>query len=48
MPSFGATHDDQEVWGIVAFVETLGELSPEQYRVMKEHVSGEHPEHEHP
>jgi mono/diheme cytochrome c family protein len=35
MPSFGATHDDDEVWNIVAFVEKLPQISPEQYQQMK-------------
>jgi mono/diheme cytochrome c family protein len=35
MPSFGATHEDDEVWNIVAFVEKLPQISPEQYQQMK-------------
>lgn len=27
MPSFGATHDDEQVWSIVAFIEKLPRLS---------------------
>lgn len=32
MPAWGATHSDQELWTIVAFVRRLGTMSPEQYR----------------
>ena len=32
MPSFGKTHKDEELWEIVAFLETARTLSPEQYR----------------
>ena len=45
MPSFGATHDDDEVWSIVAFVEKLPQLSPEQYQRMKQEARPETHEH---
>lgn len=32
MPAFGPTHSDEEIWGIVAFVERLPEMSPEEYQ----------------
>jgi mono/diheme cytochrome c family protein len=35
MPSFGATHTDQEVWSIVAFIEKLSGMSADQYQQMK-------------
>jgi mono/diheme cytochrome c family protein len=35
MPSFGATHTDEEIWSIVAFIEKLPEMTPDQYRAMK-------------
>jgi mono/diheme cytochrome c family protein len=35
MPSFGATHSDEEVWNIVAFIEKLPEISPHQYEQLK-------------
>ncbi|MGH9360428.1 MAG: c-type cytochrome, partial [Thermoanaerobaculia bacterium] len=31
MPAFGPTHSDEELWAIVAFVETLPEMLPQQY-----------------
>jgi mono/diheme cytochrome c family protein len=32
MPAWGATHDDQAIWGIVAFLQKLPSLSVEQYQ----------------
>lgn len=43
MPAWGKTHSDEAIWGLVAFVRKLPELSPEQYRQMV----GEAGEHEH-
>jgi len=40
MPSFGATHDDDEVWSIIAFVEKLPGMSVEQYRQLKQESFG--------
>lgn len=31
MPAFGPTHSDEEIWGIVAFLERLPEMTPEEY-----------------
>ena len=31
MPSFGVTHSDREIWEIVAFVDRLATLQPDQY-----------------
>lgn len=31
MPAWGVTHDDQSVWGMVAFLQKLPELSRQQY-----------------
>ena len=31
MPAWGATHDDAAIWGVVAFLQKLPELTPEQY-----------------
>jgi mono/diheme cytochrome c family protein len=36
MPSFGATHTDEEVWSIVAFIEKLPGMSAERYRQLKQ------------
>ena len=32
MPAFGRTHDEEQLWGIVAIVEEIPRMSPEQYR----------------
>ena len=34
MPSFGVTHSDQEIWDIVAFVDRLPSLQPDQYKTI--------------
>jgi mono/diheme cytochrome c family protein len=36
MPSFGKTHDDNQIWSIVAFIEQLPGMSHEQYQEMKQ------------
>ena len=30
MPAWGPTHDDRRIWGIVAFLQELPELTPDQ------------------
>lgn len=50
MPAWGVTHDDQSIWGLVAFLRKLPEMSPEQYQQMTagSPAHGHHPgEHEH-
>ncbi len=32
MPAWGTSHNDQAIWGLVAFVRQLPELSPAQYQ----------------
>jgi len=32
MPAWGASHDDQTIWSMVAFLQKLPELSPAQYK----------------
>jgi len=32
MPAFGPTHDENELWGLVAIVKEIPQMSPEQYR----------------
>jgi mono/diheme cytochrome c family protein len=34
MPSFGGTHSDQEIWDIVAFIDRLSALQPDQYKAI--------------
>jgi mono/diheme cytochrome c family protein len=31
MPGFGRTHSDQEIWAIVAFLERMKDLTPQEY-----------------
>jgi len=45
MPSFGATHNDEEVWSIVVFIGKLPEMSSEQYQRMKQQAGAESHEH---
>ena len=35
MPAFGPTHSEEELRGIVAFLQQLPELTPEEYQTMK-------------
>src|SRR3954469_24811463 len=45
MPAWGVTHDDQSIWGLVAFVQKLPGLSAAQYRAL---AGANHPHaHEH-
>lgn len=34
MPSFGVTHSDEEIWNMVAFLQRMPQLSPEEYQQM--------------
>ncbi len=34
MPAWGATHDDQRIWAMVAFLQKLPTLTPEQYQIL--------------
>jgi mono/diheme cytochrome c family protein/ketosteroid isomerase-like protein len=47
MPAWGVTHDDRSIWGMVAFLGKLPELSPEAYRALAaEGESGHSHQHE--
>jgi mono/diheme cytochrome c family protein len=51
MPAFGPSHDDSEIWAVVAFLERLPSLSFEQYAGLIQQDTSEevrHEEHEHP
>jgi mono/diheme cytochrome c family protein len=43
MPAWGTTHSDEEIWNIVAFLQKLPRLSPQQYRALVAE-SGKHHE----
>jgi mono/diheme cytochrome c family protein len=34
MPAWGPTHDDQRIWAMVAFLQKLPALTPEQYQIL--------------
>jgi hypothetical protein len=34
MPSFGITHREEELWGIIAFLRRLPSLGPQEYGAM--------------
>lgn len=42
MPAWGTTHDDQAIWGLVAFLQKLPAMSPEEFAVLSKggHESG--------
>ena len=35
MPAWGATHDDDKIWAMVAFIEKLPKMSPSDYQQMQ-------------
>jgi mono/diheme cytochrome c family protein len=39
MPAFGPTHSDEEIWGIVAFMNRLPEMTPEEYAQWESRVA---------
>src|SRR5690242_11750170 len=40
MPAFGRTHDDRTIWGIVAFLKKLPDMTPEQYQGLQAQAGG--------
>jgi mono/diheme cytochrome c family protein len=34
MPAWGPTHDDKRIWAMVAFLQKLPELTPQQYQII--------------
>lgn len=34
MPSFGVSYSDEEIWAVVAFLQRMPKLSPEEYQAM--------------
>ena len=41
MPAWGTTHDDAAIWNIVAFLQKLPTLSPEQYQSLAGESAGD-------
>ena len=46
MPAFGPTHEEDELWGVVAFLRRLPEMNEEDYDLWVR-KTGPHDEHEH-
>jgi mono/diheme cytochrome c family protein len=46
MPAFGVNHEDDELWGIVAFLEGLPKMTPQEYTSMAEAFGGSEEEDE--
>jgi ketosteroid isomerase-like protein/mono/diheme cytochrome c family protein len=42
MPAWGLTHDDERIWSMVAFLQKLPSLSPNQYRALTASGEGHH------
>lgn len=36
MPAWGATHDDEAIWGLVAFLQKLPDMSPQEFAKLSE------------
>jgi len=47
MPAFGLTHTEEQLWGIVAFVEEVPRVTPEEYQKLVVERSGSGLEHGH-
>lgn len=45
MPSFGVTHSDQEIWDIVAFIDRLSTLQPDQYKAIVKEADQRNEQH---
>ena len=48
MPAWGSSHDDKAIWGMVAFLQKLPDMTPEQYKALTQSSgSGEEGHHHH-
>lgn len=45
MPAWGPTHSDERIWSMVAFLQRLPDLDPEQYQILSARGEGEHGHH---
>jgi ketosteroid isomerase-like protein/mono/diheme cytochrome c family protein len=41
MPAWGATHDDARIWAMVAFLQKLPTLTPDQYQILTARSEGD-------
>jgi len=48
MPAWGVTHTDEEIWNIVAFLNKLPRMSPQEYRALVASAGGHHEHEMHP
>ncbi|HED15246.1 MAG TPA: cytochrome c [Gammaproteobacteria bacterium] len=39
MPAWGPTHDDTELWEVIAFIKAMPELSKADYRKLEQHAT---------
>lgn len=46
MPAWGLTHDDKTIWAMVAFLQKLPQMTPEEYRQLSDQAAA-HPDHDH-
>jgi mono/diheme cytochrome c family protein len=47
MPSFGATHGEEELWGIIALVKQLPDLQPQGYQDLVQSAGIDEENHDH-
>lgn len=47
MPAWGKSHDDESIWGLVAFLKKLQGMTPEQFNDVVQHVEIKHDEAHH-
>ena len=47
MPAWGTSHDDEAIWNLVAFVQKLPAMTPEQYAALTATAAHEHGDHDH-
>lgn len=45
MPAWGAGHDDERIWNMVAFLQRLPELSSPQYQILSVRDAGDSGHH---
>jgi mono/diheme cytochrome c family protein len=48
MPAWGTTHDDEAIWGLVAFLQRLPGMTPEEYVALTGGEVGSHDHGAHP
>lgn len=47
MPAWGKSHDDEEIWNLVAFLQQLPGMSPDRYRQLTTQHSHQHDQKQH-